>query len=319
MGPGVTSPVRVVVLGMPCAFTRTMLDGLLHDATGAVGIDLVAVVLAVPDADESFGMDRPAGFRFVPDATPMVRLGSRSTLADPAWLARLQSFAPDVIVAGCFPWRLPEAVLAVPRFGCLNVHPSLLPNGRGPEPLFWAFRWRLRETGVTVHRMDPDLDTGPIHAQATVPIADDATLLSLERELASRGRALVRRVIGDLAQGTAAPLPQSGPPSPWARFPGADDLRVSTAWTAVDAARFIRAVSPVFGRVDCLVLATGQRDGQGAGWGFDARDVIAIEEDGEQVEPVVRTGETISIRFTSGTIRFRMATGAAPLTLHPRR
>lgn len=319
MAPSVTSPVRVVVLGMPCAFTRAMLDALLHDKKGAAGIDLVAVVLAVPDADESFGMDRPTGIRFVPPGTPIECLGSRSTLMDPAWLAHLRLLNPDVIVAGCFPRRLPGAVLAVPRFGGLNVHPSLLPDGRGPEPLFWAFRWRLCETGVTVHRMDPDLDTGPIHAQVTVPIGDDATLPSLERELASRGGALVRQVIDDLAQGTAAPIPQSGPSSPWARFPVADDLSVSTAWTAKDAARFIRAVSPVFGRVGCLVIATGQRIGQRAGQGFDARDVITIEEDGQQIEPVVRIGETISIRFAAGAIRFRMASAAAPLRLYPGR
>jgi len=313
-----TAPVRVVVLGMPCDFTRAMLGALLRGGEGVAGIELVAMNLAIPGAETSRDMDKPAGFAMVRDRTPIWRLGSRSTLVDRSWLARLVELAPDVIVAGCFPWRLPQAMLAVPRFGCLNVHPSLLPDGRGPEPVFWAFQRGLRETGVTVHRMDRDFDTGPIHAQVTVPIGDDATMASLETELASRGGTLVRQVIDDLVQGTAVPTPQPDSPSTWARFPDPNDLTVSTDWAAIDAARFIRAVAPVFGRVGCKVIATEQLIGQRIETRFGSQDLIEIRKDDDQVEPVVRRGDTISIRFTPGTIRFRMVPDSAPLIIHPR-
>jgi len=315
LGPRVTAPVRVVVLGMPCAFTRRAVDTFLDDDTDLAGIDLAALVLAVPGAEPRSDMGRPTGFPMVPDRTPIWHVGARATLADPAWLTRLAALAPDVIVSACFHWRVPQAVLAIPRFGGLNIHPSLLPAGRGPEPLFWAFRWGLRETGVTVHRMERGLDTGPILAQEIVPIEDDATIPSLEDELASRGGTLARRVIDELPRGAVVPIPQSGASTPWARIPGADDLAVTTAWAAVDAARFIRAVSPVHGRIGCVVIDTGR----GIPPGFHARDIVEVREDDEEgAEPVSREGDTMRVRFTPGTIRFRIVPDAAPLILHSR-
>jgi methionyl-tRNA formyltransferase len=62
--------------------------------------------------------------------------------------------AVDAVVVACFPWKLPPALLARPRLGGLNVHPSLLPLGRGPEPVFWTLRRGERRTGATIHRLD---------------------------------------------------------------------------------------------------------------------------------------------------------------------
>jgi folate-dependent phosphoribosylglycinamide formyltransferase PurN len=313
LGRRVTAPVRVVVLGMPCAFTRVALDIFLRPDTDPAGINLAALVLAIPGADLRDGSGRPAGFSMVPDHTLIWHLGARASLVDPDWLARLDALAPDVIVSACFPWRVPEAVLSIPRFGGINIHPSLLPAGRGPEPVFWAFRWRLRETGVTVHRMARGLDTGPILARETVTIGGDATMPSLETGLAFRGGALARRVIDDLVHGTATSVPQAGASTPWTRMPVPEDLTVTTAWPAIDVARFIRAVSPVFGRVGCAVAGTGQ----GIGPGFRADDIVEVRHDDSGDEPMGREGEMLTVRFTPGTIRFRIAPESAPLTLHP--
>ena len=313
MGPRVSAPVRVVVLGMPCDFTRAAVGTLLHDDTDLVGIDLAGLVLAVPGADLRDAMGRPSGFPMVPGRTPIWHVGTREALADPVWLTRLDALAPDVIVSACFPWRVPEAVLTMPRFGGINVHPSLLPAGRGPEPVFWAFRWGLRETGVTVHQMDRGLDTGPILAQEGVPIGDDATMPSLEAELVQRGGSLARQVIDDLARGTATPVAQSAASTPWARLPTPGDLAVTTAWAAVDAARFIRAVSPVFGRIGCAVAGTDRRIGPG----FRGQDIVDVREDDNGDEPPSREGGMMTVRFTPGTIRFLVAPESAPLKLHP--
>ena len=312
IGPRVSAPVRVVVLGMPCDFTRGAVDTLLHDDADLVGIDLSALVLAVPGASLRDGMGRPAGFSKVPAHTPIWHLGTRATLADPAWIARLEALAPDMIVSACFPWRVPGAALGIPRFGAINIHPSLLPAGRGPEPVFWAFRWGLRETGVTVHRMERGLDTGPILDREIVRIASDATIPSLEARLASRGGTLARRSIDGLARGTATSVSQSGPSTPWVRLPGPNDLTVTTAWAAVAAARFIRAVSPVFGRVSCVDAGSGRSIGPG----FRAGDIMEVQDSEDGVELASRAGEALTVRFTPGTIRFRIAPDTAPLTLH---
>src|ERR687896_463080 len=89
------------------------------------------------------------------------------------WAAMLAPLHPDLIVSGGFPWRIPADVLALPRLGAINLHPALLPRYRGPAAVEWALRNGDAEMGFTVHRLSPDFDTGPILAQARIPIADE--------------------------------------------------------------------------------------------------------------------------------------------------
>ena len=82
----------------------------------------------------------------------------------------LEGVRPDLVVCMGFPWKVPPDALAVPALGWLNGHPSLLPRHRGPLPIAWAIREGDEETGVTFHRMEPELDTGPILAQRRLPL-----------------------------------------------------------------------------------------------------------------------------------------------------
>ena len=84
----------------------------------------------------------------------------------------LASVEPDLVVCMGFPWKIPPDALAVPRLGWLNGHPSLLPRHRGPLPVAWAIREGDEEIGITFHRMDADLDTGPIFAQRRYPLGE---------------------------------------------------------------------------------------------------------------------------------------------------
>jgi methionyl-tRNA formyltransferase len=84
----------------------------------------------------------------------------------------LEGLRPDFVVCMGFPWRIPPDALAVPPLGWLNGHPSLLPRHRGPVPIAWAIRNGDEEVGVTFHRMDAELDTGPILAQQSLAIGD---------------------------------------------------------------------------------------------------------------------------------------------------
>lgn len=85
----------------------------------------------------------------------------------------LRAARPDLALCWGFPWRIPQSALEVPRLGSVNCHPALLPRHRGPIPMAWAFRDGDGQFGVTWHRMDADLDTGAILAQAPVPMLDD--------------------------------------------------------------------------------------------------------------------------------------------------
>jgi methionyl-tRNA formyltransferase len=85
----------------------------------------------------------------------------------------LRASRPDLVLCWGFPWRIPQPALDVPPLGSVNCHPAMLPRHRGPIPLAWAFRDGDQQFGVTWHRMDAELDTGPILAQAPVPMLDD--------------------------------------------------------------------------------------------------------------------------------------------------
>src|SRR5436190_13433051 len=84
---------------------------------------------------------------------------------DEGFIESLRTFAPELIVVAAFGQILPQAILDLPRYGCINVHTSLLPKYRGAAPIQWAIIQRESETGVTIMKMDAGMDTGPILAQ----------------------------------------------------------------------------------------------------------------------------------------------------------
>jgi methionyl-tRNA formyltransferase len=119
---------------------------------------------------------------------PILEVGS---LKDPRAFDALDSLAPDLICAACFPRLLPGRWLDRPRFGCLNLHPSLLPAYRGRDPLVDQFKAGERHTGVTLHFMDEGVDTGDIVSQAEVPFPDGITLSEAESLTAQAGAQLL--------------------------------------------------------------------------------------------------------------------------------
>jgi len=84
----------------------------------------------------------------------------------------LEAVRPDLVVCFGFPWKIPADALAAPTLGWINCHPSALPRHRGPIPIAWAIRSGDDEIGITFHRMDAELDTGPILAQRTMPLGE---------------------------------------------------------------------------------------------------------------------------------------------------
>ncbi|KPV50108.1 hypothetical protein SE17_28890, partial [Kouleothrix aurantiaca] len=187
--------MRVLFAGMPCATSSIVLQTLL-----AAAIDVCGVVLP---AGRWARANAPAPI--VPLHPPMLQLASAApTLAERAWahnlpvfelrradapetLATLAALRPDAASVACFPLRLPPALIALPPHGTLNVHPSLLPAHRGPAPLFWAFRAGEDSSGVTIHQMDADLDSGPIVRQARFALPDGMSGAAAETGTARLG------------------------------------------------------------------------------------------------------------------------------------
>lgn len=158
--------------------------------------------------------------------------------------AVLRSYQPDAICVACFSLRIPRAVLKIPPFGCLNVHPSLLPANRGPEPLFWTFRVGLQQTGVTIHVMDEGIDTGDMLAQEVVEIPDGISYAQLESQCATLGGALLARSVWDLYKGLATLVKQDETKADYHPFPSVDDFVVNSAeWDARHIYNFICGVA----------------------------------------------------------------------------
>jgi methionyl-tRNA formyltransferase len=138
-----------------------------HAALGEAGHTPVGL-LTIRDTDGRYGgFDLGGMLDKLPSDLDIVMPSRRATIA-----ALLESLQPDLVVCTGFPWKIPAEALDVPRLGWINGHPSLLPRHRGPVPVAWAIRDGDDEIGITFHRMDADLDTGPILAQKALPMGE---------------------------------------------------------------------------------------------------------------------------------------------------
>ena len=159
-------------------------------------------------------MDKPRGRGNVMTPTPVKALAAAhgvpvytpDPLRDEAFFSLLQKEAPDLIVVVAFGKILPKNVLAYPRYGCVNLHVSLLPKYRGAAPMQRAIMAGERETGVTVMYMDEGLDTGDIIAAEAFPIGDADDFEAIHDRSAKIGGALLSSVIEKI--GTGQPLPR---------------------------------------------------------------------------------------------------------------
>jgi methionyl-tRNA formyltransferase len=160
--------------------------------------------------------DRPSGRGHRVAATPTKTLAvlcgvpvlQPTRLRDEAFLTAITGLRPDLGVVAAYGRILPDALLAIPRLGMINVHASLLPAYRGAAPVHRAVIAGDTETGVTIMRVVQELDAGPMLARAAIPIGPDATSPEIETRLAERGAALLLDVVDQLADGTALETPQ---------------------------------------------------------------------------------------------------------------
>ncbi len=129
-------------------------------------------------------------------------------LKDPESFAQLANLQPDLIVVAAYGQILRKNVLELPRFGCINVHASLLPRWRGASPIQAAILHGDNVTGVTIMKMDAGIDTGPVLAKKEVDIDKDETSKTLSEKLAEVGGQLLIQTLPDYLNGNLTPVPQ---------------------------------------------------------------------------------------------------------------
>jgi methionyl-tRNA formyltransferase len=196
--------------------------------------------------------DRPAGRGRQLQASPVKRLALElglpvaqpATLKTPAERAALLDWAPELLVVVAYGLILPQAVLDLPRLGCLNIHASLLPRWRGAAPIQRAILAGDATTGITLMRMDSGLDTGPVLRQAGLPIGPRMTGGELHDALAALGAGMLAPAIEDLAAGRMQP--QSQPTAGVTYAAKIDKSEAVIDWTqdAEAIARRVRAFNP---------------------------------------------------------------------------
>ena len=131
-----------------------------------------------------------------------------TSLRHPEEIDRLTSLHPEVIIVAAFGQIIPQSVLDIPKFGCLNVHPSLLPRHRGPSPIAAAILAGDEFTGVSIMLMDKGVDTGPILAQEQIPLLPQYTTGSLTEKLALLSAELLMQTLPLWVDNRLTPQPQ---------------------------------------------------------------------------------------------------------------
>ena len=221
--------------------------------------------------------DRPAGRGQKLTPSPVKQLALQhdipvyqpQSLRDPAAQAELAALAPDLLVVVAYGLILPQAVLDIPRLGCINSHASLLPRWRGAAPIQRAIEAGDSESGVTVMQMEAGLDTGPMLLKVHTPIAAEDTGGSLHDRLAALGPQAVVEAIAGLAAGSLVGEVQDDSLATYAHKLNKDEARLDWTRPAVELERLIRAFNPwpichsSLNETPLKILAGHLADGQG--------------------------------------------------------
>jgi methionyl-tRNA formyltransferase len=193
--------LRIVFFGTP-EFAVASLEALIQSAH-----QIVAVV-SQPDRPKGRGQHvQPTPTKAVAAAYRIPVL-QPSKIRDEGFLQQIRDLRPDLGIVVAFGRLLPDALLAIPRLGMVNVHASILPRYRGAAPIQRAVLAGDSETGVTIMRVVTEMDAGPTFAAASVPIPPDATSGEMDSTLAQLGARLLLPVVDDLAAGRAVETPQ---------------------------------------------------------------------------------------------------------------
>ena len=230
--------MRILFMGTP-DIAATCLGALLDAGQEVVG--------AVTQAD------RPKGRGYTLTPPPVKVLASErgvpvyqpATLKDEAFLTLLSELDPEVIVVVAYGKILPPAVLDYPRYGCINLHASLLPKYRGAAPIQRAIMDGERETGITTMYMAEGLDTGDMILTERIAIGPRDNFESIHDRMAELGGALLLKTLRALADGTAERRAQDGDQATYAKKIEKEDCRLDFSRSAVALDPYIRGLSPI--------------------------------------------------------------------------
>ncbi len=204
------------------------------------------VVLVVTQPDKPKG--RGKALQYPPVKECAIKYGLEvyqpEKIRDWKSIETLQSYQPDIIIVAAFGQILPQEILSMPQYGCVNIHASLLPKYRGAAPIQWAVINGEEYTGVTTMRMDIGLDTGDMIAKRQVRLEEDETGGSLFDKLAKAGAELCVETMEMLENNTAEFTPQDNEIATHTSMINKDLGNIEWGKTAVEIERLVRGLNP---------------------------------------------------------------------------
>ena len=232
--------MRIMFMGTP-EISAICLKKLIED-----GHDIKAVVTRE---------DKPRGRGNVMTPTPTKALALENaipvyepkTLRDEAFAAILDEIAPELIVVVAFGKILPKSVLEYPKYGCINLHVSLLPKYRGAAPMQRAIMNGEHETGVTIMHMNEGLDTGDIISTEVFPIGPEDNFEDIHDRSADVGGVLLSKTIREIENGTAKRIKQNDDEATYAAKIEKNDAKIDFSKSATELDYIIRGVTPIPG------------------------------------------------------------------------
>lgn len=238
--------MRVLFWGTP-EFATPPLRALLGEGCDVVGV--------VTQPDKPQGRHRNSS---VPPPVKVVALEEELQVLQPerprgdAFISAVRELAPDLSVVVAYGHILPRDVIDLPPLGTLNIHASLLPRWRGAAPIQAAILAGDTEAGVSIMRMVPKLDAGPVVLQARTPVLDDETGGELTNRLSELGALAIVEALTLVALGDSAGQPQSEADVTYAGKVNREQARIDWTKPAEDVSRTIRAFDPVPGAFSVL-------------------------------------------------------------------
>ena len=202
------------------------------------------------------------------------------SLKEGAAVEQLAGFQPDVIIVAAFGQILPQTVLDIPRYACLNIHPSLLPGYRGASPVAAAILAGDEVTGVTIMLLDSGLDTGPVLTQEKMTISSPDTTGSLSIKLSHMAAEMLPDVLRRWTAGEITPRPQNEAEVTYSHAIKKEDGDIDWQLPALDIWRRVRAFQPWPGAYTCW-----------AGRRLEIIDAVVLPAQGEH-----KAGEVVALR-----------------------
>lgn len=232
-----TTPLKIIFAGTP-EFAATALDALLK-----TDHEIIAIY-SQPD--------RPAGRGRKLLMSPVKQLAVEhgipvyqpSSLKDEQAQAELAALKADLMIVAAYGLLLPETILTMPRYGCLNIHASLLPRWRGAAPIQHAILAGDNETGITIMQMDKGLDTGAMLYKQSIPITSTTTGGELHDALATLGAECITHVLTDLQNGKLNPVAQDNSQACYAHKIEKSHAQINWHNSAMEIDRLVRAYNP---------------------------------------------------------------------------